>query len=454
MWLDGPVTDDFGRDYVFRVAGFPYPGLILADPDLNVLARTQSDASAEATLRTLQATLRERPDLAPHGQVPPPVLNLTDPAQAAFAALQNRYKATIATRRPVLIAPLQAWLAAHAAALPDVAAIARTLLADALYAAGEFGPAEALWRDIIRLHPQHPLQHRAAFNLKDKLSWPEMIHPTLQGLPLPGVALHPPEVPYPEVRAANLARVAADPQYIRAPFGHLFVRIAPGTFTMGGVSEPMVHRNERPLRRVTLTRSFLFGAFQVTRAQWRLFRPDDWPGAESAGLAGELPHARVSWLDAEAYCAWLTEHGDGWRYRLPTEAEWEWAARGGIEGARFPWGDAPLSPERANYSLPRPVPVGSYPPNAYGVFETLGNGAEHCSDRYRPDAYALTPYEVTDPQGPTAEEQPGDFRAIRGSVLGSPFGEVIAYVSWRGLCNIHRVVGGSALRIVAEPPED
>ena len=118
-------------------------------------------------------------------------------------------------------------------------------------------------------------------------------------------------------------------------------------------------------------------------------------GAAELGLdgRGDHPVVHVSWWDATRYCAWAG-------VRLPTEAEWERAARGGRAGHHFPWGDErePAGAHRMNVFQGQfpghdtgddgwvgPCPVGSYAPNDYGLFEMTGNVWEWCSDWFAPD---------------------------------------------------------------------
>ncbi|MCZ6680191.1 MAG: SUMF1/EgtB/PvdO family nonheme iron enzyme [Candidatus Poribacteria bacterium] len=93
----------------------------------------------------------------------------------------------------------------------------------------------------------------------------------------------------------------------------------------------------------------------------------------------------VSWHDAAAYAQWAGK-------RLPTEAEWEKAARGGLVGKRYPWGDEIDSP-KANYgfNVGRTTPVGNYPSNGYGLYDMAGNVWEWCMDEYRSGFYANSP---------------------------------------------------------------
>ena len=134
--------------------------------------------------------------------------------------------------------------------------------------------------------------------------------------------------------------------------------------------------------------------------------------------APQQPVVGVSWHDAGAFADWLSKI-TGERYRLPTEAEWEAAGRGGLTGQAFPWGNQPPDEDGrfpANYN-PNPydkdgftyaAPVGSFPPNGYGLFDMAGNVAEWCGDWYEATYYARSPYQ--DPEGPPT----GTYRVIRG----------------------------------------
>src|SRR6266852_4664416 len=144
-------------------------------------------------------------------------------------------------------------------------------------------------------------------------------------------------------------------------------RKIPGTsFAMG--SEEGAD-DERPVHRVWVD-AFRIGATQVTNREWKLFRKSE------SNNDPDQPVVGVSWFDAVEYCRWL-----GKEFRLPTEAEWECAARGGIEGQRYPWGDSPLS----NYEeLTAPRRAGQRPPNAFGLFDMCENVHEWRSDRNAP----------------------------------------------------------------------
>jgi sulfatase modifying factor 1 len=134
--------------------------------------------------------------------------------------------------------------------------------------------------------------------------------------------------------------------------------------------------------------------------------------------APQQPVVGVTWHDAVAFANWLSSTS-GEKYRLPTEAEWEAACRGGLIGQPFPWGQQP--PEQnghflANYN-PNPydkdgfqfsAPVASFPPNGYGLFDMSGNVAEWCGDWYDADYYSRSRFE--NPEGPPS----GTYRVIRG----------------------------------------
>lgn len=125
------------------------------------------------------------------------------------------------------------------------------------------------------------------------------------------------------------------------------------------------------------------------------------------------PVGGVTWTQAQTFCAWRGG-------RLPTEAEWEYAARGGVSGERFPWGNAATC-DAANFSGDGsgcsanfgPSPTDSYAANAWGLHDMAGNVWEWVSDRYQPDAYATGP--VTDPTGPVS----GSERVVRGGAFDS-----------------------------------
>jgi formylglycine-generating enzyme required for sulfatase activity len=202
-----------------------------------------------------------------------------------------------------------------------------------------------------------------------------------------------PRLPFDGVRARALqiewAKAHGVEARITNSVGMNLVLIPGGQFTMG--PNGSTHR-------VTLTKPFYLGATEVTLGQYRRFKEGHKiPGAEDAFNADHRPAAHVSWQDARAFCAWLSEQPDekkaGRVYHLPTEAQWEWAARAGTTTTRY-FGDTDKG--QAEYSwfnvtyTPNPKtetkergrqPVAKLKPNAFGLHDMLGNVWEWCDDR-------------------------------------------------------------------------
>jgi formylglycine-generating enzyme required for sulfatase activity len=174
----------------------------------------------------------------------------------------------------------------------------------------------------------------------------------------------------------------------------------PGTFVMGSPREEPERRPGEDQVEVTFARGFWTGRFEVTQGQWRRVL-GALPGELTAELpAGDrLPVGNVNFAEAEAFCHELTALGrrsgslaENWEFRLPTEAQWEYACRAGTRTATS-FGDR-LGSKQANFkgkpyngaepgpSLDRAAPVGSYPPNAWGLFDMHGNTFEWCRDWY------------------------------------------------------------------------
>jgi formylglycine-generating enzyme len=216
-------------------------------------------------------------------------------------------------------------------------------------------------------------------------------------------------------------------------------RIPAGEFLMGAAD---VEQDERPVHCVYVS-EFLISRVAVTHDEYArfvratgypppsvdslplvafggrdaLFRelaaPYVWTGADPPQGHGNHPVVLVRYEDAIAYCRWLSDSA-GRTVRLPTEAEWEKAARGGLELRRYPWGDD-IDPSHCNY-LPDPVmkrtrgtsPARTYAPNAYGLYDAAGNVWEWVSDWYAPEFYGNG--DARDPRGPSS----GAMRIVRG----------------------------------------
>ncbi|MCO5725751.1 formylglycine-generating enzyme family protein [Robiginitalea marina] len=286
--------------------------------------------------------------------------------------------------------------------------------------------------------------------------------------------------------------MADKPEEIVAPDGMAY--IPEGTFLMGGKSE-WAEPDEFPRRKVGVSAFFMdrtevtnarFAAFveatgYVTTAERKIdweemsrqlppgtprpadsvlqpgslvFRPTqgpvdlrdlsqwwawtvgaNWRHPEGPGssLEGRMDHpvVHVSLEDAMAYAKWAGK-------RLPTEAEWEWAAIGGLDDPIYPWGNTPSEDAagKANFwqgifpfrndtldGYVRTAPVKTYPANGYGLFDMAGNVWEWCQDKYRADAYAseLSPEEAFNPKGPRDFFDPGDPLAEKYVVRGGSY---------------------------------
>ena len=163
--------------------------------------------------------------------------------------------------------------------------------------------------------------------------------------------------------------------------------IPAGEFQMGDVFNEG-DSNERPVHTVYLD-AFYMDAHEVTVGQYKQFveatghRAPDWNRVAAYAPTDEHPIIFVSWNDAVAYCEWAGK-------RLPTEAEWEYAARGGLDGKRYPWGDEAPDRSRANFNGMEggTTPVGKYAANGYGLYDMAGNVWEWCSDWYGSGYYA------------------------------------------------------------------
>jgi len=187
-----------------------------------------------------------------------------------------------------------------------------------------------------------------------------------------------------------------------APEG--MVLIPAGAFLMGS-TDPEARNSERPVHRVYVD-AFYMDMHEVTNLEYQRFvlaNPEwqkdriprslhsgsylkHWNGTNYPGGKAHHPVVYVSWYGAMAYATWAGK-------RLPTEAEWEKAARGGDEGLKYPWGNTITTPGRANYgnNIRDTRAVGSYAANGYGLYDMAGNVWEWCLDAYDGDFYSTSP---------------------------------------------------------------
>jgi uncharacterized protein (TIGR02996 family) len=211
------------------------------------------------------------------------------------------------------------------------------------------------------------------------------------------------------------------PPRLRNSVGLELVRIPAGTFRMG--SDDEAHADEQPAHDVTLTRPFYLGVYAVTQGDYLRVLTDNPARFRPPRYTLAHPIECVSWDEAVVFCQRLSElpaeKAAGRVYRLPTEAEWEYACRADTTTA-FCFGPA-LSSLQANFDGRHPsggaavgpmvdhtTAVGSYQPNAFGLYDVHGNVWEWCSDWYDPKYYAVSP--ATDPPGPRR----GGRRVLRG----------------------------------------
>jgi formylglycine-generating enzyme required for sulfatase activity len=207
------------------------------------------------------------------------------------------------------------------------------------------------------------------------------------------------------------------------------IKLPAGEYVMGEtLGDGFANDTERPRHRVSI-QPFLLGVFPVTVAAFREFRP-----ALDSSLPDEVPMTGITWHDAQDYCRWPSRQV-GMAIRLPSESEWEYAARAGTT-TLYPWGDE-ITTVMANYRYSEAgervgpghvTPAGDYPANDFGIYDLLGNVGEWTQDAWHPDYCGA-------PADGSAWEISGKcprFRVVRGGAWD--YLPRLLRTSWRDAC--------------------
>ena len=210
--------------------------------------------------------------------------------------------------------------------------------------------------------------------------------------------------------AAVLAAASDPPKVIVNPNDGLeYAWIPPGQFQMGCVpGDDQCDADEKPRHPVEITNGFWMGRREVPVAAFRRFVLDTGgallpqpPDFDRDWKEDSHPIVNVPWFGASAYCEWAGG-------RLPTEAEWEYAARGGTEGLKYPWGNQITQDDAVFFKdgerdSRKSVPVAQFPPNGYGLYDTAGNVWEWVANLYHENYYDSLPQDKPspDPLGPS-----------------------------------------------------
>jgi len=227
--------------------------------------------------------------------------------------------------------------------------------------------------------------------------------------------------------ALSLAAQTAAPQnMVQITAGKSWIGRAYTLYVDSADLVPLDKLDDRPANNIYLD-AFYIDKYEVTNADYAIFvqatdakPPWHWPQGKIAKGKERLPVYNVNWFEATAYCKWAGK-------RLPTEAEWEKAARGGLDRNHYAWGDAEVDTGEVRLSAPQSagrttddplpanldgtdaLPVGSFRPNGYGLYDMIGNVREWTNDWYDANYYAFM--SKKNPQGP----ETGRYRSVRGS---------------------------------------
>src|SRR5579863_4360364 len=201
---------------------------------------------------------------------------------------------------------------------------------------------------------------------------------------------------------------SAEPGMVRIPDGE-YLRGRSHKLPDDGLKwVPTVLMDDRPVKRIHID-AFYLDEHEVTNGQYSVFvkatahrPPYNWPQGKMPEQNSNLPVVDLSWDDASAYARWAGK-------RLPTEAEWERACRGRLEGAKYAWGDREPTREDARFdAVDGPCEVARFKPNDFGLYDIVGNVWDWCADWYAKDYYSEAP--ESNPKGPDT----GLYRVIRG----------------------------------------
>jgi formylglycine-generating enzyme required for sulfatase activity len=220
------------------------------------------------------------------------------------------------------------------------------------------------------------------------------------------------ETKEPQIKNSNITSTAP-PLKITNSLGMEFVYVKPGSFMMGSPANESGRYDDETQHRVTLSKGFYMQTTEVTQGQWRAIMGSS--PSRFSNCGDDCPVEKVSWTDIQEFISKLNQIEVGSKYRLPTEAEWEYAARAGST-ARFCYGDdeGRLS-EYAWYSGnsgDKTHPVAQKQPNAWGLYDMHGNVYEWCQDWYDKNYPSGN---VTDPTGPSS----GSLRVLCGGSWSS-----------------------------------
>ena len=221
------------------------------------------------------------------------------------------------------------------------------------------------------------------------------------------------------------AQTAAPENMVQIPAGKFWMGRAYTIYTDSADLVPIDKLDDRPANNIYVD-AFYIDKYEATNTDYAKFLqatggkpPWHWPQGKIEAGKEKLPVYNVNWFDATAYCKWAGK-------RLPTEAEWEKAARGGLDRNRYAWGDADVDftekyiqapqghgtlkgePLPARLSGTDAMPVGSFKPNGYGLYDMIRNVREWVNDWYDANYYAFMPKK--NPQGP----ETGRYRGVRG----------------------------------------